>query len=502
MPNTLPDGRRRPVVTFEVLFKQHNGQWQGRGTFAGTERELAIDTARALEQDLTVALVKVVKETYDPATNATEETTVYRYSAAAAIDEDALQARRARAKAREDAARAREASRRRRRFGVSNCVAGLPALVRAFAAGCCRLVRFRRYRTPLPATGATTAKRVPTLAAKPPQPACAWAQQKRIVSGFLRGVADRMAELGPGADNDIRLGLCFYICGACSAVIEHRPMTAADANGLIADCLSVLRLPRQRALQFAADREVHVAESPRFRTMFDLGHAAMLAYLRTSTPSADSLTQALRTWSAAAPQMQPAPRRHVTIVLTEILHEPAAMADSNADSAARDRQVHDRICDSVLRRFKGAKAGHAPRGMAAVFDDPTSAVKCAVLIQRCVDDHNAGQNGIAAEGPVSLRIAVVDQAADTDGAAARTGAADLARTMIATAEPGRIVCTDAVRRAAEALNLPCAARAPLATPERPSPVSCCEIIVAPRGQQLREAAWVAPTASGAPAGGA
>ena len=72
--------------TFEVYYFQ-NGRWAVHASFDGSERELAIEEAKSVETKLGFP-AKVVRETYFPETNTTEEVTTYSGQKGKSVDSD------------------------------------------------------------------------------------------------------------------------------------------------------------------------------------------------------------------------------------------------------------------------------------------------------------------------------------------------------------------------------------------------------------------------------
>lgn len=125
-----PDAGQRPVVTFELLVKHRDGTWEGAGTFSSPERDYAVEQAKALEQSADIVSAKVMKETYDPNTDTTQEVSIYRSKNLEVNGEvDAFEARRERLKG----AKKSKKKRRSRRWGVKwlSPMALLVALYRA-----------------------------------------------------------------------------------------------------------------------------------------------------------------------------------------------------------------------------------------------------------------------------------------------------------------------------------------------------------------------------------
>jgi len=68
-------------ITYEV-YVQQGGKWTIESRYSKMERADAIEDAKSMHENPSVVAVKVVKETYDPETHATYESTVFSTEAA------------------------------------------------------------------------------------------------------------------------------------------------------------------------------------------------------------------------------------------------------------------------------------------------------------------------------------------------------------------------------------------------------------------------------------
>ncbi|MCW5699457.1 MAG: adenylate/guanylate cyclase domain-containing protein [Rhodospirillales bacterium] len=429
-----------------------------------------MEQAKALEQSADIVSAKVMKETYDPNTDTTQEVSIYRSKNLEVNGEvDAFEARRERLKG----AKKSKKKRRSRRWGVKwlSPMALLVALYRALTVptNSKQTKRVSGFSIKKAALKRSKVKQNKSTVRKNTInrniDARRWESQKNIFSEFLDDIKNTIISINDSGDNYSRFGLCFFICGACDALIKKNALSQNDAIGFVADCLAVLRLPQDRARQFAAQRERYLAESPRYKKMYRAGHDAMEAYLCGSGVSAGGLQSALQAWNVRASsdggEQQQQQRRMVTLMATHVTHAASTHAaatsvganESGGDGVAEVARVHHCIVQNVLGQCGGTQLKSGGDGVLAAFKDAGSAVKAAVAIQCFTHEHNTTSSATAAmKLKIGLNVGDVD-AGSAGSAGSYEASVKLTGHVCEVANTGQILCTRLVRRHAESSQM-------------------------------------------------
>ncbi len=115
------------------------------------------------------------------------------------------------------------------------------------------------------------------------------------------------------------------------------------------------------------------------------------------------------------------------------------------DARAQDLlDAHNGVVREALRSYGGAEIKHTGDGIMASFPLASSALECAIAIQRAFARHNESSPGF----PIRVRIGLnagepVAQGQDLFGTAVQ-----LARRICDHAEPGQVLASDVVRQLA------------------------------------------------------
>ncbi len=464
--DSLERKRQRPVMTLELVVKTRSGHWEGRGHFSSNERSDAIAEAKRLEKDPDVLSVKVTKEVYDPNDHSTQETTIYRSKGVFVEDvESVFEARRK---------RLQELEARKRACGEH----GLGGALRRLLGAVSGLLGSASKPGPRAKHGARAEGAQDTAAppegsrkAKPRDAgagqrgrgdetpaagseAAPWHGHRDQVLAFLGDSEELIEGLNRRNDNFNRFGVCFFICGVCEAVYKQQPLPPEAALEFVADSLSLLRLPRERARRFAARCEGYLIENGRYMEIFQVGHNAMVAHRRDGVRSSTSLRTALKAWSERRNDPTTDGRRSVTLMFTDIVDSSALASEHGDAHAMKVLRVHNHIVETVLREYGGLYVKNTGDGILAAFDEATMAVKASAIIQRCVKEHNASFPRL----PLSLRIGLNVGDAIAESGDFFGSAVNLASRVCAAAGPGEILCTGIVHRRAAATALPFHAR--------------------------------------------
>jgi class 3 adenylate cyclase len=111
------------------------------------------------------------------------------------------------------------------------------------------------------------------------------------------------------------------------------------------------------------------------------------------------------------------------------------------DGHLEQLRVHNKIVRQELEAHDGREVKHTGDGIMAAFTSVTSAVTCAIVLQRAFHDHNEG-NAV----PLDVKIGISAGEPVTDGNDDLFGAAvQLAARLCDSASPGEIATSVAVR---------------------------------------------------------
>ena len=133
------------------------------------------------------------------------------------------------------------------------------------------------------------------------------------------------------------------------------------------------------------------------------------------------------------------------VILFTDIEGSTTLTQRLGDAAARDLlRVHDMILRAALRRHGGTEIKHTGDGMMASFASATSAVECAVAMQRALAEENRAHP----DTPVRVRMGLnagepVAEEQDLFGTAVQAAA-----RIAAVAKPEQILLADVVRQLA------------------------------------------------------
>jgi class 3 adenylate cyclase len=127
-----------------------------------------------------------------------------------------------------------------------------------------------------------------------------------------------------------------------------------------------------------------------------------------------------------------------TIMFTDIVNSTALTEQLGDDAAMLMVNAHDKIVRAALKEWRGREIKHTGDGIMACFVSAASAVRCAIAIQRGVQEHSEAHQ----EAPVQVRIGLaagepVEQNQDLFGSTVQ-----LAARLCATAEPGQSLASN------------------------------------------------------------
>ncbi|MCH7697923.1 MAG: adenylate/guanylate cyclase domain-containing protein [Chloroflexi bacterium] len=142
--------------------------------------------------------------------------------------------------------------------------------------------------------------------------------------------------------------------------------------------------------------------------------------------------------------MTPAPSGPLTILFTD-MESSTALAQNLGDAAAQEvRRAHNDIVRSALSANDGSEIKHTGDGIMASFATASSALNCAIAIQRGVASHKEQHPG----SPLGVYIGLnAGEPIAEDGDLFGTSV-DLAARICDHAEPGQIIAADVVRQLA------------------------------------------------------
>lgn len=435
-------GTGRPITTLEILVRQAGGEWESFQQYASRERKLALDQAHRLAGGGEFAAVKLVKETYQPDSNTTSETILFQ-TEQQPHDGQApapLSARRAGNTGGAAAEVGADGAGQGERFhALFDHLAALLSelLSRTALEGRLAGMHWRRKnRHPPAADGAGQED-----AAERRRPdETAWEKEKLTISAFMEDSLDRIRTMIGHNDNSNRFGICFFICGACAFLAKQSRLYGEHFLHFVADCLSVVNLPRAPALRFAERFPQYLKEGGRYEQMYQAGSHAIVAFVRDGVSSRDSLAAALKVWNDPVAGRKQGTARPLTLMFTDIVGS-SATAERRGDAyALRLLRVHNHIVEAIVGHYRGMLIKHTGDGYLVAFDDATWGVRAAVLILRCAAEHNES----FAELPLHLRIGLNAGEAIADRGDLYGSSVNLASRVCVAAAPDQILCTGIV----------------------------------------------------------
>ena len=139
-----------------------------------------------------------------------------------------------------------------------------------------------------------------------------------------------------------------------------------------------------------------------------------------------------------------APGGFATILFTD-MQSSSALAQQLGDAKAQEiRRAHNEIVRAALGEHDGSEIKHTGDGIMASFPTASSALDCAIAIQRGVAEHKEAQP----DSPLGVYIGLNagEPIAEDDDLFGTS--VDLARRICDHAEPGQILAADVVRQLA------------------------------------------------------
>jgi len=165
-------------------------------------------------------------------------------------------------------------------------------------------------------------------------------------------------------------------------------------------------------------------------------------FLGDATASAKSASQRPKHAHAADAGAAPAAGGFRTIMFTD-MEGSTAFTQRLGDAAAQDLvRLHNAIVSRALASHGGNHVKHTGDGIMASFFTASSAVDCAVAIQRAFADHNESNP----DEPVSVRIGINAGEPVVEGDDLFGTAVQLAARVCARAEAGTVLTSDVVRQ--------------------------------------------------------
>jgi class 3 adenylate cyclase len=436
-----------PVVSLELLAKKSNGRWQSFGIYPAGDRLTALRAAKALERESGILAVRVIKETFDPTEHQVHAATLYRSRNLLLDDAEHWFPARPDGPVGgvEGPAGAHFAERLHHLLArLGRWLWRAPSNVRPTARR-----RFDKRRTPAADVAAVEPWSAGDGAGRLPLGHGDRRPQMRLVESFLRDSRHYLTKFNERGDTYNRFGLCFFIAGACEAIIKQSVLSHADSIALVTDCLSVMRLSPARARRFAERCERYLVESARYMHMFQAGHNAMVAFLREQVTSTSSLQAALKSWNQQRASGEDVDCRSLTLMFTDLVGHSELASERGDRFAMKVLRTHNQIVEAVLNQYDGYYVKHTGDGILAAFDDAATAVRAACVIQRCLLAHNTSFPDL----PVRVRIGLNVGEAVAESGDVFGSAVNLAHRVCAAAGADQILCTGIVRRRVGGLAL-------------------------------------------------
>jgi len=181
------------------------------------------------------------------------------------------------------------------------------------------------------------------------------------------------------------------------------------------------------------------------------GHVASIFSKIHVSDEAAATTYAAQHGLASSAQRSPVrpvresvrPHRPLRIILVSDVVDSANMIQRSGDAKAHDLiRTHNMLLRQCLATYQGAEIVHTGDGVEASFTSASSAVECAVAIQKTFARHNREQGS----EPIQLRIGInAGEPISTEGRL--FGAAVHASFRIcARAQPGQILISEVVQQ--------------------------------------------------------
>ena len=174
--------------------------------------------------------------------------------------------------------------------------------------------------------------------------------------------------------------------------------------------------------------------------------AVVVAGVRIFTSNAELSIEVAEVESSrpVATGVTPAPSGPLTILFTD-MESSTALTRQLGDAAAQEvRRTHNEIVRTALSANDGTEIKHTGDGIMASFSTASSALNCAIAIQRSVAAHKEEHS----DSPLGIYIGLNagEPIAEDDDLFGTS--VDLAARICDHAEPGQIIASDVVRQLA------------------------------------------------------
>jgi class 3 adenylate cyclase len=139
-------------------------------------------------------------------------------------------------------------------------------------------------------------------------------------------------------------------------------------------------------------------------------------------------------------------------MFTDIEGSTALTQEVGDEAAMLVLRQHDAIIRAALDAHRGNEVKHTGDGIMAAFDSVTSALSCAIAIQRAVAGHNAGQEDPQRRFEIRMGLAAGEPVAESGDLFGAT--VQLAARLASSAGAGEVCVADTVRELALGKRFP------------------------------------------------
>lgn len=382
-------------ISYEV-YALTDGRWQLHASLPVSSRDTALETAKQLDSEGFVDAVAVVRETFDPRRNRSEELVVY------------------------------QGGRRKAPPPTS----GLKPVDAP-------LVATRRFVGGVEAAVAM---------AKPPEGGTPIGPP--LDRALTRMVDDAHRMLGLEIDAHTRFGLALFLAGMAEELGRAWRMEEVDVAAEATHQLVRLGFAEDSASALVANLDEYLLRN-RFFNVYEAGRARTreaLAGKRAQT----GLLEALAMWAAPALDPPPVMRTregvapYVAVLASEIIQAARLRRQFGQAWESRILRSHDEVMREAFDRFGGREIRHLGQGMLGVFINVDHALEAALAVQRGV----ARFGELLPDHRYDLRIAVAVAEPIHDQATIHDTPVRLARRLLIEAEPGDVVVNTIAARIA------------------------------------------------------
>ena len=249
------------------------------------------------------------------------------------------------------------------------------------------------------------------------------------------------------ADSGLARDLSRYF-RTCTEPEQAKRMFEVHRQVDVTDLLPSLQIP----VDIVYPRESPISDIGTARTLAaSIPHARLTIADSTTGWSPETqdalftvLDEALAEVTGSSLAAQVAPGGFATILFTD-MESSTALAQRLGDAKAQDvRRAHNEIVRAALSANGGSEIKHTGDGIMASFATASSALDCAIAIQRGVADHVEAH----ADTPLGLYVGLNagEPIAEDDDLFGTS--VDLAKRICDHAQPGQILASDVVRQLA------------------------------------------------------